>query len=287
MCGLIAVILYILFILFLSSIFFPLPVNDSGLTRYRTVPWATMSIIIINTVIFVLWTAPDLYQVVDGEETFEPSVDYFAKIYIYGYNEQPIVEGKGVGAFTTFSSVFMHADFWHVFFNMLYLWTFGRRVEDACGSWRFLLFYLLAGMIAGMGSVLLRPGVDMVPGIGASGAISGVMGAYLFLFPGARVECMWGIGLMLRIPYAAIKSATKAKNEEYKFWRWTVTMPAILLLIWFVFQQLAPSVESIQSDDQLGGVNYLAHLAGFLSALTVFFFVRKDVMVRYLQGRSL
>lgn len=287
MCGLILVVLYILLLLFLSSLIFPLPINDSGLTRYRTVPWMTMSLIIINTVVFVLWTAPDLYQEVEGQSMVEPTVDYWGKVYFYGYSERTLVDGQGVGAFTAFSSTFMHAHFWHLFGNMIYLWTFGRRVEDACGSWRFLLFYLVAGMAASMGSVLLKPGVDEVPSIGASGAISGVMGAYLFLFPAARVDCLWGIGLVLRLPYAAVRLLVSGEKDGFKFWRWTVRLPAILLLIWFVFQNLVPSLETIQSDDELSGVNYLAHLAGFLSALTVFFFVRKDVLVRYIQGRAL
>ena len=84
-----------------------------------------------------------------------------------------------------------------------------------------------------------------------------------------------------------IRALVGGDNDDFKFWRWTVTLPAILLLIWFVFQNLVPSLETIQSDDELSGVNYLAHLAGFLSALTVFLFVRKDVLVRYFQGRAL
>jgi membrane associated rhomboid family serine protease len=287
MCGLIFVILYIFIVLLISSVFFPLPVNDSGLMRYRTVPWTTLFLIIVNTVIFVLWTAPDLYQQVDGETLVEPAPAYMEKIYYYGYSESVLVEGAYVGAFSAFSSMFMHAHFWHLFGNMIYLWTFGRRVEDACGSWRFLVFYMLAGMLASMGSVLFKPGVDLVPSIGASGAISGVMGAYLFLFPGAKVDCLWGMGLIARLPYAAVKAVSHKDDDEFKFWRWTVTLPAWLLLIGFVFQNLVPSLETIQSEEQLGGVNYLAHLSGFLGALTVFLFVRKDLLMRYIQGRSL
>jgi membrane associated rhomboid family serine protease len=217
----------------------------------------------------------------------EPDPAYMAKIYYYGYNERSVIDGDGVGAFSAFSSMFMHAHFWHLFGNMIYLWTFGRRVEDACGSWRFLLFYVLVGMLASIGSVLFKPGVDTIPSIGASGAISGVMGAYLFLFPGAKVDCMWGIGLVLRLPYAAIKSLSHKDDDSFKFWRWTVTLPAWLLLIWFVVQNFFPSLETIQSDEEFGGVNYLAHLSGFLAALTVFLFVRKDLLTRYVQGRSL
>jgi membrane associated rhomboid family serine protease len=115
MCGLIGVILYIFLILLISSLFFPLPVNDSGLMRYRTVPWSTMALIIVNTVVFVLWTAPDLYQQVNSETVVEPSPAYMGKIYYYGYSESVLMNGSYVGAFSAFSSMFMHADFWHLF----------------------------------------------------------------------------------------------------------------------------------------------------------------------------
>jgi len=285
MCLLIAILAYFLFILFLSTLLYPMPVNDSGIVRYRTVPWATLALIAVNAVIFVLWIAPDLYVRQQGSVMVEPDVDrYIDKVTLYGYSEKAVRSGIGVGAFAAFSSMFMHADFWHLFGNMIYLWTFGRRIEDACGSWRFLLFYLLAGMFADVGSVLFTSSLDTRPSIGASGAIAGVMGAYLLLFPTARVNCLWGIGSLLRLPVATIRLLL---DREYKFWRWTVSLPAWLLLIWFVVQNALPSLETIQGHKELEGVNYLAHLAGFLAALAVFLFVRKDLLMRYIHGRTL
>jgi membrane associated rhomboid family serine protease len=253
--------------------------------RYRTIPWATLLLIAVNTVIFVLWIAPDLYVQQQGSVIIEPNFDrYVDKVTLYGYTENAVRNGLGVGAFAAFSSMFMHADFWHLFGNMIYLWAFGRRIEDACGSWRFLLFYLLAGMFADVGSVLFTSSLDTRPSIGASGAIAGVMGAYLLLFPTARVNCLWGLGSLLRLPVAAIRLLM---NRQYKFWRWTVSLPAWLLLVWFVIQNALPSLETIQGHKELQGVNYLAHLAGFLAALTVFLFVRKDLLMRYVHGRTL
>ncbi len=195
MCYLILVVAFFLLILLFSTFLSPLPINDSGLTRYRTVPWATLSLIILNTVIFVLWIAPDLYVQSGEEMTVEPDYTrYMEKVTIYGYSETALRDGTGVAAFAAFSSMFMHAHFWHLFGNMVYLWTFGRRVEDACGSWRFLGFYLLVGMLADVGSVLFNPAMDWRPSVGASGAIAGVMGAYLLLFPTAKVNCLWGLG---------------------------------------------------------------------------------------------
>ena len=85
------------------------------------------------------------------------------------------------------TSIFLHGDPFHLIGNMLFLWVFGRRVEDACGPTRFLLFYLLAGTSADLITALVLPSED-IPGIGASGAIFGVMGAYLLLFPDGRIR---------------------------------------------------------------------------------------------------
>lgn len=285
MCLLIAILAYFLVILFISTFVYPMPVNDSGITRYRAIPWVTLALIVLNTVIFVLWIAPDLYARVEGSVVIEPAIEnYVGKVQTYGYTEKNIREGIGVGALATFSSMFMHADFWHLFGNMMYLWTFGRRVEDACGAWRFLLFYLLSGMVANLGSVILDPLLGTRPSIGASGAIAGVMGAYLLLFPGTTVNCLWGIGSIIRLPVATIRLMV---DRESKFWRWTVSLPAWMLLGWFLLQSVLPSIETIRSDEELVGVNHLAHLTGFFAALTVFLFVRKDLMMRYLQGRTL
>jgi len=284
-CALVVILAFFLLILLFQTFFWPLPVNDTGAPRYRTVPLATMALIALNAAIFALWIAPDLYVSQEGSvESAYVNPDYMGKIDTYGYAEPAIRDGTGIGAFATLSAMFMHADLWHLFFNMLYLWTFGRRVEDACGSWRFLAFYLLAGMISQMGAVLLNPSLDTTPSIGASGAIAGVMGAYLFLFPGTQVICLWGLGSILRLPFAL---ARKLRRDDYKFWRWTVSLPAWLLLIGFVVENFVPSLEAIRSDEAISGVNNLAHLAGFLAALTIFLFLRKDLLLRYVHGRSL
>ena len=285
MCLLTSILAYFMLILFLKTLIYPMPVNDSGITRYRAIPWVTLTLIVVNTLIFVLWIAPDLYARVAGSVVIEPAIqNYIGKIRTYGYTEQNIHDGTGIGALAAFSSMFMHADFWHLFGNMMYLWTFGRRVEDACGAWRFLLFYLLAGMVAHIGSVVLTPLLGTRPSIGASGAIAGVMGAYLLFFPGTTVNCLWGIGVIARLPFAAIRVAM---DREAKFWRTTVSLPAWTLLGWFLLQTVLPSMETIRSDEEIAGVNHLAHLTGFFAALAVFLFVRKDLLMRYLHGRKL
>ena len=167
---------------------------------------------------------------------------------MYGFRSVFLREGVGIGAFSSFTSMFMHADFWHLFFNMLYLWTFGRRVEDACGPWRFLLFYLAAGMIAHIGETLFNPAQVDLPSIGASGAIAGVMGAYLLLYPRAQVLTFFFIIL--------------------------VPVPAFVILgYWFVIQFLE-GVGRIGMKET-GGTAWWAHVGGFLLGLVITAVVRK------------
>jgi len=352
-------VFYIVITLFLSSIIFPTPFSDIGTVRYRTIPWMTFTLIIINSLVFIFWQAFDLYQ---GSQTCDPVTfegcerinSYIATIYTYGLRGTYINPGGSVGAFVSITSMFMHSDFWHVLGNMIFLWTFGRRVEDACGGGRFLLYYLVAGMVANIGSILFEPSHMALPGIGASGAIAGVMGAYLLLFPGARVVAFWGIGSVFRVPVvivlrlfgqtsAAIRwvigglfgaligwvagsvfvsllaleifggsvlefltsniplviaggvllgalafgfALGQEPEKDAPIWRWTVRIPAGLFLIFFVAREFVPSINVIQGTQELVGVNNLAHLAGFLAAIAIFFYVRKDLLTRYFAGRA-
>ncbi len=269
-----AFLIAVLITLLQMSLIYPLPFSDTGTVRYRTLPYMTYALILINGLVFIAWQAPDLYRA----QTFGELQAYVDKVWLYGYRGSFMREGLSIGAFTTFTSMFMHADFWHLFGNMIYLWTFGRRVEDACGAWRYLLFYLAAGMVANIGAEVLNPAHADLPGIGASGAIAGIMGAYLLLFPNARVDCLWGIGTILRIPYAAIRGQ--------QVFKWTVKLPAWILLVYFAVREFLPSFQVIQSGQDVGGVSHLAHMTGFLAAILILFFVRKDLFMRYFSGRS-
>jgi membrane associated rhomboid family serine protease len=283
-------LLYILYQLFISAFFLPLPVSDMGTVRYRTLPYMTLLLIIINSLVFIIWQAPNYYQ---GIEAFEATGStqmldlYIQQVWTFGYRSTYLREGVSIGAFVTFTSMFMHSDMWHLLGNMVFLWSFGRRLEDACGPWRYLLYYLLAGIIANLGSVVLNPSSVDLPGIGASGAISGVMGAYLLLFPGAKVLCFWGIVSIVRmfIVYLAKVIGFGGELRAASVWRWTIKVPAWLLLIYFLVRDLLPSIEVIQNGQDFGGVNNLAHLTGFLAALAIFLFVRKDLAMRYISGR--
>jgi membrane associated rhomboid family serine protease len=288
-------ILLIILQLAISSFLLPFPFSDTGTVRYRTLPWMTILLILVNSIVFLVWQAPNLYQgygALDSGDSFTASTmltDYVQQVFLYGFRATYARDGLSIGAATTLTSMFMHGDMWHLLGNMVFLWTFGRRVEDACGSWRYLLFYLMAGMVANLGSVLLNPSQVDLPGIGASGAIAGVMGAYLLLFPGAQVTSLWGLGSIIRFPIVVIMKVIGAGGESIRnapMWRWTVRLPAWLFLFYFLIRELIPSVEVIQRGQDIGGVNNLAHLTGFLAALGIILFARKDLVMRFFSGRS-
>lgn len=281
------VLLFVLIQLFISAFTIPLPLNDSGTVRYNTIPYTTISLIVLNTVIFMAWQFPDLYRYIGAQTPFDEYdaiISYVEKIGTYGFRATFLRDGVSIGAFTTFTSTFMHADLSHLIGNMVFLWAFGRRVEDACGPWRFLLFYLVAGMVAAMGFAILAPNDGDVPGIGASGAIFGVMGAYLILFPGAKMGCLWVLGIILR---GAVGILTRLIGEKPGPFKWTINLPAIVVLVLYAGFNLVPTFRTVQEGTLVGGVNYVAHMTGFLSALLIFFFVRKDLLMRYFSGRAL
>jgi len=152
---------------------------------------------------------------------------------------------------TMFTSMFLHGGWMHLIGNMLYLWIFGDNVEDSMGHGRYLVFYLLCGIAAVLAQALPAPD-SIVPMIGASGAISGVLGAYLLLHPHARVLVVIPIGFILQ----------------------TMRLPAgVVLAIWFGLQLL-----SNLFDQGEGGVAFRAHIGGFIAGMLLIpLFKRRDV----------
>ncbi len=145
---------------------------------------------------------------------------------------------------TVFTSMFLHGGWMHLLGNMLYLWIFGNNVEDSMGHGRFIAFYLLCGVAAAFAQALPNPG-SVVPMIGASGAISGVLGAYLLLYPHARVTVVIPLGLILH----------------------TTRLPAgWVLVFWFVLQIINAAAESAHSG---GGVAWGAHIGGFVAGMAL------------------
>jgi membrane associated rhomboid family serine protease len=219
-----------------------LPLKDNVPTR--TTPFVTIGLIVANSLVW-------LWEIRDGVQT---------EIIHWGYypcevqgpcegmarNHHELVE-------TVFSSMFMHASWFHILGNMLFLWIFGNNVEDALGRVRFLLWYLAGGIaaIALQTFVTLQfggPHDASIPNIGASGAIAAVLGAYFLLLPSARVLTAIFLGFF--------------------FFIWEI--PAILFLgIWFLLQALEGGL-GILSPQATGGVAVFAHIGGFaFGALTI------------------
>lgn len=197
--------------------------NPSGRT-----PYITYALIVVNVVVFFSYAGLDDHAI-NG---------VFRNWAIIPRN----ISGGG-GWETLMSSMFLHAGIAHLGGNMLFLWIFGDNLEDKMGHRRFLVFYLMCGIAAGLAHVLAAPG-SAVPTVGASGAIAGVMGGYLLLFPKARVDILLFLIVIIRV----------------------IPVPAWLMLaLWFAMQVIggwsAPAAE--------GGVAYWAHAGGFLIGIVL------------------
>ncbi len=150
----------------------------------------------------------------------------------------------GLGWLTLFSSMFMHGGWMHLIGNMWFMWVFGNNIEDSMGHVRFIVFYLLCGLLAALAHIVTAPG-STVPTVGASGAISGIMGAYLVLYPRVRVYTLFFLFVIVRV----------------------FPLPAWVLLIqWFALQLLS-GVGSFGVEG--GGVAFWAHIGGFVAGVAL------------------
>jgi len=143
---------------------------------------------------------------------------------------------------TLFTSMFLHAGWMHLGGNMLYLWIFGDNLERVMGPVRFLLFYLICGVAAGLAQIIAS-GASNIPSLGASGAISGVLGGYLVLFPRNRVRVLTRGGIM--------------------------SVPAVFMLGFWILIQLVSGLGTIANTADSGGVAYMAHIGGFVAGLVL------------------
>lgn len=282
-----AILILVAFNLILGAVVTPLPMNDRRTVRYGSFPFMTVGLIVVNSAVFGIWQAPDIIAFLNAETPIElnRAIQGYNELVInYGFRGMYLREGISIGAWTTFTSMFMHSDFNHLVGNMIFLWAFGRRLEDACGPWRFLIFYLVAGMIANMGTAILASSTDL-PGVGASGAIFGVMGGYLLLFPFAWMGCLWVP--LIPLKWIVRQLSKMSGDDDLEKWKWTVQIPAIVVVVLYVGFNLLPTFETAGTGELSAGVNYVAHMTGFLSAVMIFLFVRKDLYTRYWSGRAI
>ena len=162
----------------------------------------------------------------------------------YNLIHSPVTEYPAI-----YSSMFIHSGFFHLAGNMLYLWIFGNNIEDVLGKFRFILFYLVCGTIAALGHIATNTD-SIIPMIGASGAVSGVLGAYLVLFPFARVKTLIFIIIFVTV----------------------IRIPALVLLgLWIALQVL----NGIAASDGSAGVAWFAHIGGFLAGMILILPFRK------------
>ena len=226
-----------------------LPVADENLPG-RGPAVVTLTLIAINVAVFVFLQLPSeaftySWAVVPAEITSGHDIVQRVSVeggsFMLGVSPSPIY-------LTLISSTFMHGGWLHLIGNMLFLYIFGDNVEHTLGSIPFLVFYLAAGVIASFAQILPDPN-SLIPSLGASGAIAGVLGAYIVLFPSNRVLVYWF--------YNAI---------------W---VPALLVLgLWFVIQLVSGVGQIAVSQQAGGGVAYLAHVGGFVCGLVVGFIAR-------------
>jgi membrane associated rhomboid family serine protease len=212
-------------------------------------PFVTIGLIVLNALVF-------LYQASIGmgsERAAEAFIMEFGAVpcrvtgacAVPGDFPSPIA--------TIFTSMFMHGGLFHIAGNMLYLWIFGDNVEDTLGHGRFLLFYLLSGVAAALAQIVMNPD-SRVPMVGASGAVSGVLGAYLLLFPYARVLVLLIFGFFVRMV------------------RWPAS---IVLGLWIVVQFLNGLITvSVAAGGAAGGTAWFAHIGGFLAGIVLLFLMR-------------
>lgn len=201
----------------------------------RTTPYVTISLVTLNVLVF-------LYQFSLG-----PAVNRF--VFTFG------LVPAYFSWINVLTSMFLHGGFLHVAGNMLYLWIFGDNVEDRMGHGRFLAFYLLCGTAAALGQTFTAPD-SMIPMVGASGAVAGVMGAYFVLYPHSRIVTLLPLFIFIQI----------------------IEVPAIFFLgVWFVMQFLSGigSIASATQGEPSGGVAFWAHVAGFAAGIVGVFAFRR------------
>jgi membrane associated rhomboid family serine protease len=222
------------------------PLSDDNPRRHLT-PYVTWSLIAANAVVF-------LWQLSLGPTEGELAVYALGMIpaRLFGYGDLPPELAGVPPTLTILTSMFMHGGWLHIGSNMLYLWIFGDNIEDSMGHGRYAVFYLLGGAAAALTQGALYPASE-IPMIGASGAVSAVLGAYILLHPGATVRVLIFLGFFVTLAH----------------------VPALIVLgIWFLGQLLA--APTMAADEP--GVAFAAHIGGFVAGLVLVpFFKRRRV----------
>lgn len=202
------------------------PLKDENPIKRR--PIITYALIVINVGVFVGTLIAGIFD---------------QTILEFGMKPAEVLNGQNLH--TLFTSMFLHGGILHILFNMWYLWIFGDNIEDVLGRGKFILFYLGAGLVASFAHAFSAPG-STIPTIGASGAIAGVLGAYMLLYPWARVHTAIIFFYIIHL----------------------ITIPALAMIgFWFVLQLLSASVTWMTGAS--AGVAYWAHIGGFIAGVVL------------------
>ncbi|MBA3816288.1 MAG: rhomboid family intramembrane serine protease [Parachlamydiaceae bacterium] len=208
-----------------------IPLSDDNSTR-KTTPVVTYVLITLNVLFFFL-------EMGGGEE--------FVKQW--AFTPRRFLANPGADFITIFTSMFMHAGIAHLLGNMLYLWIFGDNVEDRLGKLPFLIFYLVCGIAATFSQLAFDPQSDL-PNVGASGAIAGILGAYILFFPSGKVNVLF------------ISSIVQLSS-------------LIVIGFWFLLQFIS-SMGAASDAEGSGGVAYMAHIGGFIAGMIIALFFKKS-----------
>jgi len=200
------------------------PIGDDNSAR-GTVPIVTYALIALNFLFF--------FAELNGGDAF---------IQQWAFVPRRFLANPGGDFPTLFTSMFMHAGWLHLLGNMLYLWIFGDNVEDRFGHIKFTIFYLLCGIAATFAQLAFSSGSN-IPNLGASGAIAGVLGSYILLFPRSRVSVLMGRGV--------------------------IPMPALAVIGLWIVLQFVSGIGSISNTAESGGVAYMAHIGGFIAGFVL------------------
>lgn len=242
-----------------------IPLSDE-LPTLRT-PWMTYAILAVTWAVWLLVEQAGFSPMVlaarvcdlgmvPGELTHRAPLGLAVPI---GAGMACVVDNLPINILTPLTSMFLHGGWMHIIGNSLFFWVFGNNIEDSMGPWRFLAFYLICGLIAAATHVAFNAS-SPVPTVGASGAISGIMGAYLLLYPKVRIRMFFFFLIFFKV----------------------IPIPAwLVLLYWFGLQLLAGLPELSQmSPDVSGGVAVWAHVGGFIAGLVLIKLFAKPALVQ-------
>jgi membrane associated rhomboid family serine protease len=228
-----------------------IPLSDENPTLHT--PWMTWVLIGTTVAVWMIVQGAGMnellpqsvcnFGLVPGELTHRAAVGLAVPL---GDGLACVVDQEPINRFTPLLSMFLHGSWGHLLGNMLFFWVFGNNIEDSMGPGRFLIFYLLCGLVAAGAHVLVEP-ASPVPTVGASGAISGVMGAYLVLYPRVRVNMLFVFIIFFKV----------------------FAIPAWLVLLWWFALQILTGLPQLMPmrPEVSGGVAVWAHVGGFLAGV--------------------